>query len=474
MFGLMRPERKCSDKTSNDYRYHRMHYCGTCKTLGRQYGQRTRTLLNFDTVFFAEILSHLSKENLAGWQDAYQAINQCFKIPAPEETLPISLEYAAATNVLLGELKLDDHSKDLPGMKWTFARRLFSKSFRKARRQFEDWGIDTRLFWQWIKKQEVLEGTVKSDFPTLENLLAYYAEPTAQMTALIFENGATTIGQQEYSAAMHQLGYQFGRLIYILDAFEDIEKDIFRRQFNPLVRFYNTEETLRENQLEEVRQVILAAQQVVAEQLEKLPFTPEITEQYSVRLYSNIIQRIYKERVVPKNTASQIRVYWQSAMDMAGQTFRLTTTWARTANYYLVSLVLFVFPAGVEQMTHSNQGEVYKWTAVFSTVLAAIGLGKYAIARRKKRKAKRNERRAKRKIRRAKRKVFFLLRLKNLFAKKLDCWSDCCSSCCESCFQEFCDICCNEIWASIGEGKLWPWALLFGICALIALLIIFV
>ncbi|MFT7604623.1 MAG: hypothetical protein ACI8VT_002208, partial [Saprospiraceae bacterium] len=113
MFGLMRPEKSCSDKTSDDYRYHRMHYCGTCKTLGQAYGQRARTLLNFDTVFFAEILSHLSKENLADWQHSYQAINQCFKMPSQEEALPISLKYAAATNVLLGELKLDDNSKDL-------------------------------------------------------------------------------------------------------------------------------------------------------------------------------------------------------------------------------------------------------------------------------------------------------------------------------------------------------------------------
>lgn len=35
MFGLMRPEKSCAHKTSQDYRFHRMHYCGTCKTIGR-------------------------------------------------------------------------------------------------------------------------------------------------------------------------------------------------------------------------------------------------------------------------------------------------------------------------------------------------------------------------------------------------------------------------------------------------------
>ncbi len=43
MFGLMkRPPRE--------------PYCGTCKTMGERYGQKTRLLLNHDTVFLAELL----------------------------------------------------------------------------------------------------------------------------------------------------------------------------------------------------------------------------------------------------------------------------------------------------------------------------------------------------------------------------------------------------------------------------------
>ena len=132
MFGLMRPKKSCTVEVSSEYRFHRMHYCGTCKTLGQEYGHRTRFLLNFDTVFFAELLSHLSGENLSEWQSGYQEVSKCLHMPDKDKETPKALKYAAATNILLAELKLDDHIKDLPGMRWKLIRSVFSKSFRKA------------------------------------------------------------------------------------------------------------------------------------------------------------------------------------------------------------------------------------------------------------------------------------------------------------------------------------------------------
>ena len=77
MFGLLQ-RRTCSTDaaTKNDYR---LHYCGTCKTMGAMYGQRSRMLLNFDAVFFAELLTNLSAQNTATWHESYQQQN-CFAL----------------------------------------------------------------------------------------------------------------------------------------------------------------------------------------------------------------------------------------------------------------------------------------------------------------------------------------------------------------------------------------------------------
>ena len=443
MFGLMRPQNSCSHKTTNAYRHHRMHYCGTCKTLGQSYGQRARVLLNFDTVFFAELLSHLSNENLAGWQVPYQAINRCFTMPDRKKEIPLPLEYAAAANVILGELKMDDHNKDLPGIKWKLIRQFFSKPFRKADRQMQAWGIDTQSLWQWIEQQSKIEKMASTNFHSLPDLLDHYAEPTAQMTGLVFSEGASVIGQPEHKENLFSLGYQFGRLAYALDAFEDIEKDLFRQQFNPLALFFQAQRTLQEDQLAQVRQVLLGYQETVAKQLKTLPFNEEVVERYTVRLYSNIALRLYRERHIPKTQKEQIGNIWENAVTNTMHAIGSTATWLRSANYYMVSLVVFLIPLAADYVGFASKGLVYKRAAILTSILAAIGLGRLAWAQRKKRKAKRNKRKGKGRIRRFFRQLPLLLTKKNPCAE--ECSSVCCQACCEILCESVCEgDCCNS------------------------------
>jgi hypothetical protein len=469
----MRPEKKCIDKTKQEYRYHRMHYCGTCKTIGQEYGQRSRLLLNFDTVFFAELLSHLNQENLSKWQPGYQAINQCFKMPDQNEESPFSLKYAAATNVLLGQLKLDDQLKDLPGIKWKLARQFYSKPFRKANQQFQNWGIDTRYFWEWINKQSEIEQKVRTDFSSLAALLNHYAKPTAQITGGIFEKGASLSQQGKVEKEMYQLGYQFGRLNYILDAFEDIEKDLRQDQFNPLVLYFNIDQSVQEEQLEEVRLVILEHQKMVVDHLKKLPIPQEMNSQYTVRLQSNIALRIYKEREVIESFPNPTKVDWA---DFKKKLALVLSTQIRTANYYLVSLTVFLFPLAVDLVSRnqSDQVEMYKWSAIFLAVLGIFGLGK-SIKKNQKEKLNRRE---KRKLRKVKRRVRLLERVKNIFKKKRGFWDECCSSCCESCINDMCDFscdfCCDIMREGFSEGKFWPILVIFFLILAIVLLLVLV
>ena len=76
----MRPEGGCSNKNSSDYQFHRMHYCGVCKTMGKNYGHKSRFLLNYDSVFLAELMSELNREDLNNWENSLQAINKCLKL----------------------------------------------------------------------------------------------------------------------------------------------------------------------------------------------------------------------------------------------------------------------------------------------------------------------------------------------------------------------------------------------------------
>jgi Family of unknown function (DUF5685) len=131
MFGLMKP-RHCS-QTSSQRREHRLHYCGTCKTIGRHYGQRTRLLLNHDTVFLAELLTGLSGDAApaAGWNRAYQSHN-CFHLPASSSDMPLALQFAATANVVLTQVKLADCIQDSKQHRWRMAEALLEEPARRA------------------------------------------------------------------------------------------------------------------------------------------------------------------------------------------------------------------------------------------------------------------------------------------------------------------------------------------------------
>src|SRR5262249_6482998 len=103
MYGLMRA-RHCGQSVEQN-EHHQFHYCGTCKTIGRLYGQLSRLLLNHDTVFLAELLALLAEESaLENSDNAYLSYN-CLSLPKSEDVIPLPLQLAAAANILLTEFK---------------------------------------------------------------------------------------------------------------------------------------------------------------------------------------------------------------------------------------------------------------------------------------------------------------------------------------------------------------------------------
>ncbi|MCP4441972.1 MAG: hypothetical protein GY810_23940 [Aureispira sp.] len=362
MFGLMQPKGCCSQKKSTWYRYHRMHYCGTCKAIGKNYSQKARLFLNYDTVFLSELLSQLNKEELEGWTPAYQAINKCFTMPQKVDQTPFSLEYAAAANTVLSALKVDDNIKDQKKWRWLLVNRLCKGSFQKAFDQFETWGVSKDLFLEPITTQYEREKGAIPSTSTLEEHLDHYANPTSELTALIFENGA----KQTNPESAKVLGYNFGKLMYILDAFEDLEEDIFTKQFNPLISWFNAEKTLKDNDFDAVRTLLLAQQNKVIKQLEELPLTYQ--ELYAGRLQSNIALRIYQKRYIPTTWRERITYRWQKSKEFANQITCDTEGLFSSIKYFLVAWSVFLVPAVAGQMPQENGQTQWEWKKLWKTI----------------------------------------------------------------------------------------------------------
>ena len=280
MFGLMRAK-KCG-MSDAEKRFRRLNYCGTCKTIGSLYGQKSRLLLNHDTVFLAEILTALSGEDVTDRPKAYQSFN-CLSLPKTD--LPAALQFAATTNIILTEFKLADHLADENRRRDRLARGAFSKEFKTAEKILTAWNFPLPEVKEVLLSQTAREKTEKS--------LDALAFPTAQTTAIFFREGVRQTGRSEYAAPAFEIGFAFGKLIYTLDAFEDYEKDFRRRQFNAFrAAFDLREEKLTPASKRQITAILRAAESDVIEKIRQLPIAENQKTIFIARLSNNLNQKL--------------------------------------------------------------------------------------------------------------------------------------------------------------------------------------
>lgn len=277
MFGLMRA--KTCGMTAEEKNFRRLHYCGTCKTIGSLYGQKSRMLLNHDTVFLAEILTSLSDEKVQTWQKSYQSYN-CLSLPKNE--MPISLQFAATANVILTEFKIADHISDTRQRRFKLAHRIFSKEFLQAEKLLHEWKFPLEKLRDLLAKQTEIENNSTD--------LEEFSLPTAETTATFFVEGTKLIGQENLSNLAHEIGFNFGKLIYVLDAYEDFEKDKKRNQFNALQFVFGEKE--------KAVSILLDLENEIIRQIYELPIAETKKQIFAARLRSNLQKKI--ETKLPK------------------------------------------------------------------------------------------------------------------------------------------------------------------------------
>ena len=300
MFGLMRA--KCCGLTAEQRNERRQHYCGTCKTLGSLYGQKTRVLLNHDTVFLAEILTALSEKQNFG--RALQSYN-CLAKPKSLEEMPLALQIAATANVVLAEFKIGDRVQDSKNRAWRVVGRFFDKSFRRAEKQLKTWKFPLAELKDLPRLQSEREAEKFRD--SGESVLFYLAEPTARATALFFRHGAKLIGRADLQSKMSALGAAFGEIVYLLDAFQDYEKDLRREEFNAIRAAFALKEVKLPGVIRsEIENLLRRKENEIAEILHQLPLADDKARLFALRLNENL-SRNFRKSLPLAQTACQTK-----------------------------------------------------------------------------------------------------------------------------------------------------------------------
>lgn len=230
MFGYVRPLR--DELKVREARAYEEVYCGLCRAIGQGSGLVARCFLNYDFVFLALLLT--PQETPRTRRCRCPAWLWCRKKPC---TAMGGVELAADAGTILSYWKLRDTVAD--GGFWSrLVARLLCVLLRRGYRRAA--GRQPN-FDQTVRDcLEELRGLEEANTPSLDR--------PADTFARILQAAAPPTGQSARDRALGQLLYHVGRWIYLLDAWDDLERDRKRGSYNPIaLRFPGTELEHRED-----------------------------------------------------------------------------------------------------------------------------------------------------------------------------------------------------------------------------------
>lgn len=219
MFGYVtvyKPELKVKE-----YEAYKGVYCTLCKEMGKEYGVLSRFLLSYDGAFYVLYKMGMANENVTAEKSrcTFNPCKKCAKITCESDIYKL----ASTITVVLAYFKLVDSLKDGKGIKKLLLYLLlpyFSYLKRKALKKYPD-------IFNEIEKGMNEQFEIEKD---INASLDKSAHPTAQMLGWLFAYNES----EDVKKSAYDFGYQLGRTVYFLDAFDDYKKDIEENTYNPL------------------------------------------------------------------------------------------------------------------------------------------------------------------------------------------------------------------------------------------------
>lgn len=224
MFGYIvvnRPELKI-----REYDRYQQYYCGLCRALRKEYGARGQLSLSFDVTFLGLLLTALYEPETTEKSCRCEAHPFQKKIFFENECLT----YAAHMNLLLTYYKCaDDWQDEKKPAKFLYGH-LLHGDIRGLERMYPEKCAAIR---ECLLKASRYEKRF-AGHRINEKALDAIAGQSGHMMAEVF-----AWRHDEWEQELRTMGFCIGKYIYLLDAYDDLERDLKKRCFNPLESFKN-------------------------------------------------------------------------------------------------------------------------------------------------------------------------------------------------------------------------------------------
>ena len=201
--------------------YH-SYYCGLCQTLKDKYGLAGQAALTYDMTFLVMLLTSLYEPEIM------EEKRSCLIHPFEKHLIRRSsyTEYGADMNVLFAEYKCQDD--------WTDDRKLWKLAYGKllkgaCRKAESDNQEKIRRIDNLMHKLSIEE---KKNNQNIDEMAGIFGEIMGEIFA---------VRKDEWEESLRIIGTYLGKYIYLLDAYEDIEKDAVSGNYNPFMTIKDPE-----------------------------------------------------------------------------------------------------------------------------------------------------------------------------------------------------------------------------------------
>ncbi len=215
MFGYVSANK--NELNSEDQKIYQAYYCGICQELKVQAGRKGQLLLNYDATFLAILLSGLYEPEETSTDFT------CRLHPTKKKTYVRSgvMQYAASMNIVLSYYNLLDDYQDE------------GKSGKKRLADYLKPIVD-RIRENYPRQVSAIEKYIK-DLDEAEHRQEENLSIVSALTGEMLGQLCCYKDQDVWNDSLYNLGFYLGKFIYIMDAFEDLEEDEKKHNYNPLL-----------------------------------------------------------------------------------------------------------------------------------------------------------------------------------------------------------------------------------------------
>lgn len=249
MFGyvnILKPELKVKDF----YRY-KAYYCGLCHILKERYGTLGQMTLTYDLTFLVIFLTSLYEIK------PIKEEHRCLVHPAKKHDMLMNeiTVYAADMNIALTYHHLKDDWADEKNVLGFAGMKMLKNKYHKIEKKYPRQCKTIEASLHKLQKFEQENST------NLDEVAGCFGDLMAGM--FLYQ-------EDRWKDTLERFGFYLGKYIYLMDAYEDLEKDIKHHSYNPLKHLSHDSDY--EKKMESILTIMLAD---AAREYELLPCVVE-------------------------------------------------------------------------------------------------------------------------------------------------------------------------------------------------------